>query len=395
MKVDHHISLTFKWLQFVLAAIVVMCHAQDDYARIAEPGYLTFIIPGMSPALMQTFFLISGYLFFIGRKSFGPREYLYVLRHRTRTLILPYLIWCAIAVCISDFQSIPDIITDPVKLKELFWAGHVERYTATPFRTVIQNIAYPDSLGTLWYVRDLIIMIILSPIVWLIGMVNPRISLPILLTLALLHLGIPYVGSLAPVWFSIGAVVATHRIDCVSICHRLGWKVIIPWLILAIVYGVITRDFDKHHLFHGPKSILAYTLNSILGVGAFFAMASRSLYPGKKAPAQRTATYAATRINSWLIKLAPCSFFIYVAHNLPCIDSNFYLLNSFIDDPFWQESAAFIVTVILKLTLIPLIFFVMRRYTPRGLSIITGGRSSKTFQSPSKLLTLQSESPNC
>lgn len=349
--------------------------------------------------MMQMFFLFAGYLFFIRYDSFGMKEYITSIRHKSRTLFIPYILWCTIASVLSIIQSGSFDTIDTNLITDLYWCGHGARFTVTPFGNVIPLISSPSCNGVLWFIRDLIVMFLLSPLVWLIGKLSPRITIPLLLLCALLHVGIPYIGSDAPIWFTLGAIFAIRHIDFVSFSHRHALQLISIWGVLAVIYMVMHHYFDPHHLAYGAKSILEKTLTSTIGVFAYIAIAYNCLYPKKIGNVTYFIGFCKKPINRWLILLSPTSFFLYMVHFLPGLEENFHLTSTLISNQEWEKTLDYLSTSLIKITVIPLLFFAMRRYTPRLLSILTGGRSSRTFQSPEKLLTLQSEklteSPNC
>jgi hypothetical protein len=389
-----------------MAALVTLMHSPTSPSPVAPVRFIEeFICCGLTRPLMPAFFLISGYLFFGTLQNFHPKDYLGKMARKSRTLLLPYIIWCAIfSISLIVYGDI-DPGPEPGSLIRLFWAGESSMYTVTPFGYKITDIAYPDGGGHLWFLRDLIVMMLLTPAIWFFARLNPKITIPIVSLAALTNAGIPGIGSTSVVWFTMGAIFGIHRIDFVRFSYRLGACVIIPWLLLGAVFAYMVIEYGWHHVTYGPKSIMVSTLDAYIGVFAYFAIASRCLYHLKKegratiSLSEDNAIYRANNLNKILLRLAPVSFFMYVIHPLPWIDRHIRLTDYLISNPDYKETAAFVSVAILKLTLIPLLFFAMRRYTPRLLSILTGGRSSRTFQSPEKLLTLQSEklteSPNC
>lgn len=376
MTLEPHISRTFAWLQFPMAALVTLMHSPTGPSPIVTVRFvIEFIICGITRPVIPAFFFISGYLFFNGCSTFGPGDYLRKIGRRTRTLLIPYLAWC-ILFCISmAAYGMLDLRPDAQALVKLFVAGDSEKLTVTPFGNVINNLSYPEAGGHLWFIRDLMLMMLLSPLVWLLGRLNAKITIPLVSVAALLNLGIPGVGSVAPVWFTLGGLFAIHRIDVVRICHRLGWRLIAPWLTLALLFAAMVTFFDWHHINYGPKSIMVSTLNTYIGVFAYFAIASRSLYPCKRGLSVVNDSYRANRLNTLLLTLVPVCFFMYAIHPLPQIDRYIRLSDLIVTDPDWREGAAFFTAAILKLTLIPLLFYALRHMMPRTLSLLTGGRS--------------------
>lgn len=381
---EPHISRTIAWLQFPMAALVHFNHIPSLDSPLGPVRFVEQLIyVGLAKPVMPAFFFIAGYLFFYGCDNFKPGVYLRKLSKRCRTLLLPYAIWSLIfclCMCAYGMMAFP---TDTESLFDTFVVGSYSKLSVTPFGNSFRSLPYPDAAQHLWFIRDLMLLMILSPAVWLLGRLDPRLSIPLISLAALLNAGIPGVGSDAPVWFTLGSLFAIHRIDMVRLSHRLGWKIVIPWLILTFLYTGAVHFFDYHHYTYGPKSILAGTLSAFTGVFAYFAIASRSLYPGDDTlSADRLANsqtdYRTNRFNTLMLMLLPTCFFFYAIHPLPLIDRYIRITDYFVTDPDWKESAAFFSVAILKLILIPLLFFALRRVMPRTLSLLTGGRSART-----------------
>lgn len=107
------------------------------------------------------FFIISGYLFFYKINDFSCDVYVGKLKRRIKSLLLPYIIWNLLAIAIvllksnmlSLFPSLAKENHDWLWFVSAFWNS---QYGSCP-------ILYP-----LWYVRDLIIVVILSPLIYML-----------------------------------------------------------------------------------------------------------------------------------------------------------------------------------------------------------------------------------
>ena len=112
------------------------------------------------------FFLISGYYFFYGHQ-FCKEEYFRKIIKRSRTLLLPYLIWNLLPMMNIVAGNLFSIIFRGKSTEAL------QTYFADLLNNGIWHIWWDITGGTmpydspLWYVRDLMIMCILSPIAYL------------------------------------------------------------------------------------------------------------------------------------------------------------------------------------------------------------------------------------
>ena len=88
-----HLSAAIAWLRFPLILCVVMLHC---YCTVPLPAgdhslYFDIVYPfglWLGESGVPAFFFISGFLFFVSRKSYTDR-----IKSRVYTLFYPYLLW--------------------------------------------------------------------------------------------------------------------------------------------------------------------------------------------------------------------------------------------------------------------------------------------------------------
>lgn len=105
---NDYLSKKIKFLSFFAMIGVVYCHAYNYFDRFlqsrtvlsegANPGAMLqfFIINGLVRFAVPLFFIFSGYLFFV-HFEFTWKGYLQKVLKRVRTLVVPFLIWTALA----------------------------------------------------------------------------------------------------------------------------------------------------------------------------------------------------------------------------------------------------------------------------------------------------------
>ena len=142
---------------------------------------------------------------------------------------------------------------------------------------------------------------------------------------------------------------------------------------MCLVFGWMVWSFDLNHLLNGPLSTLFRDCTALIGVFALFALASYAL------SYKRLDSF-----NRLLLFLSPTAFFIYVVHPLPVIELLGHVTDFLITDPRLQLTVAFFWFIAVRLTLIPAIYFLMLRFCPKTLGLITGRRTSRIFTSSSR-----------
>lgn len=107
---------------------------------------------------VPTFFFISGYLFF--RSGLLTREtYSYKIKRRWHSLIVPYLIWNTVALVTLLIKTLP-------LLSDIFpqYSGFYHSLLNIPLGYVdLLDTGYPYDFA-LWFVRNLIILVLVSPL---------------------------------------------------------------------------------------------------------------------------------------------------------------------------------------------------------------------------------------
>ena len=100
------------------------------------------------------FFMISGFLFF---RNFHLSELIGKWKRRIRTILIPYFVWCSIyyLYCVG-YTNLP-IINRIVHSSQIDFS-------------VVEWIKWlwPNSYYTLWFLKALIILIVLTPVEWLV-----------------------------------------------------------------------------------------------------------------------------------------------------------------------------------------------------------------------------------
>ena len=165
-------------LRFPLAVFVVFIHVEGRYfhfGSISTGSYLIthFISNIICKVAVPTFFFISGFLFFLNIEVFSREIYRKKLRKRIKSLLIPYIIWNTIAFVIymlaqyygfnsffTKFTLTDNIISNIVKIY-----GYTSNWSGTSIISIPFTFRTPID-GPLWFVRDLIILSILTPYIY-------------------------------------------------------------------------------------------------------------------------------------------------------------------------------------------------------------------------------------
>lgn len=205
---NKHNTLKLKILSFILIIMVVFLHSYSISSvnsiseKLATRGYNSFLQHFLSEEITRIavplFFLISGFLFFFNLKG-TKEEFLVKFKKRIKSLLVPYLFWSSIWILIYFcFQSFPQT--------QAFFAGKpVRNFTIFEFLNTLFINPIPFQL---WFLRDLMILVLISPLIYLL--IKNFKYLPFLILLVGWYLNVNYyfVVNEALLFFTAGASIS-------------------------------------------------------------------------------------------------------------------------------------------------------------------------------------------
>ena len=227
---------TIAWLRAFLSMFVVAIHVfeygeimtalkmqpydgAENLKTFFESGYRAF-----TACAVPAFFLISGYLFFRGN-DFSFTTYIDKLKRRSTSLLVPFAIFHLLALSIwLGFAKIG--IPQAVNLFSDFqWYDYF-------------GLGNKQLNNPLWFIHDLIIVVIASPI---IHFFVKKIGLAFLVVAGTFLLmsqakGVEFLGGVGIFWFSLGAFISINKIDFLqNIKHLNKWLLLSLWIFAAIL----------------------------------------------------------------------------------------------------------------------------------------------------------------
>ena len=233
-NIDKSTSQVLNLLRLPLAFLIVAGHANTlkfplhsidgaiieyDYSVIMYPIHLISQIL-FAPAV-PLFFMISGFLFFMGLPQYNWNIYKQKMIRRAKTLFLPYMIW-------NIIYLIPIIAASIVKHKgyDAWYFVQCMWFCPNQAERIPMMALTTPADPPLWFIRDLIVCMVLSPLVYFL------IKRTWLLVFVLIVLFIPWIGDIQVqypfpgisipsfMFFSIGAAVAFYNVDIRKLFDR-------------------------------------------------------------------------------------------------------------------------------------------------------------------------------
>lgn len=338
-------------LRFPLIIGIVLMHANIHIGNSSFPIYESvyyLIAQIIARVAVPMFFLFSGFLF-LATHEFTLKLYGIKLKKRIRTLLIPYIFWNAIPLLYAIFLQLTSnshIEIDPKTLFATFWNIHKEPIPAST------TPSYP-SVIQFWYIRDLMIVMILSPIIHYF-IKQFKVLVPIILAfLWIFNIWYHLTGFsiTALFFFSLGFYLSQHNHNFMEMLKPHTY-------ILGAIYAIsmipifIQKDIEWNAL---------RRINILIGMMFLISLTTRLI-------SSRTWQPKTLLTNS--------SFFIFAYHTIAfqfmlLIIKKFIPLQSITDIQlvllYFTWSAT---TVIFGV----IIYYLLHKMYPKGLLLITGGR---------------------
>jgi surface polysaccharide O-acyltransferase-like enzyme len=356
--IDSSLSAKISTISFSMVFFVVIIHSKTN-TLVETKGDLTIanqinsfiqstISEGFARAAVPLYFAISGFLFFQGY-VWQPAFFRKKFAGRLTSLVVPYLVWSGFWIlAYYSLQSFPQ--TRP--------------YCQT---TIIRGMAPGEVIWTWlldpipvqnWYIRDLILICWLTP---LLGPLLQKAPVPILLLFIVLwFLNVNFLPNVTVklkllnpeglLFFSAGGVLALH-----GLVSRIKMPIFVPilWVVLCVVQALAARSPSL-----GSWAYPIGRLVILVGVWSVWGLYDRIG-------------------DDWPWSLAIRSFstygiFIFFAH-VPLITFINKRLLSLVRSP-WMYLATYFLGFLLTVVLCLIMGILLKRIVPWFYSLLTGGR---------------------
>lgn len=362
-------SETIKFLRFPLIVGVVMSHAKlsdiniggisnIDGSTMCLFNYISYLISDILARIPQPmFFFFSGLLFFRNVSSFNRNIYLQKLSRRVHSLLIPYVVWNLLIVLL--YLAVQLIVPELL-------SGHnktVADYSATDWLWAFWDTSKINSQAfegmpinyPLWFVRDLMVTVLFTPLLYLL---IKKLKIVFLCVLGIMWLfnfsvGITGFSFAAFFFFSLGAYFTIYKRNFIDIITPLTTPIVIFYVAIAVTQLYFSTFGDD-------RIIYLQNAGRFVGMAAVFGITSRYVAKG--------ARIENPTVNS-------CSFFLYAFHSMPLLFISHLLLK--IVQPQGSLSALLVYFASPAITIAAgiLLYSFVKRYVPHNVAkLFTGGR---------------------
>ena len=302
---------------------------------------------GISGVANPLFYFTSGYLFFLSINNI--KDCFFKIKKRIRTLLIPYILVNSIAFLmyagLDAVSRTSPSLYNVVNFHILNWFSH-------GVGKILYNIYWMPVAFQLWFVRDMLIFVILSPFIYIVLKTLSANKYLTIITLTLLST-VYFTTSIHVLWMAIGGIISLSGIVDITKSEMTKARTTIMYVSIIVFIGFVVIN-----------SIGIYELK--FGYALFGVIAAWLLYD--KIVKGRTLLQ-----NIKLAQACSYSFFIYLIHEPTLI------IFKKIPLIIWGNNET---TLIISFIIIPIIFVtitiiigkILKKHIPNAYSILTGGR---------------------
>lgn len=331
-------------LRFPLMLGVVLIHCRMDGVNVSVFESIQKILSVHFPSpCVPLFFFFSGYLFFlrVNEEHFTMRDYAEKLRKRVRSIFIPYIFWNAVVLGYFAFMHklTPSLINPEncniYQYSVLDWIRSFWDYPGG------QPICYQ-----FWFLRDLIIGFVFSPLFYYVIKYTKWYVVAILLILYIYNSQLfPYQVMITFICW--GAYFSILQYDFVEFSMRFGRLSLIIF-IACLIYSQLDVPFYGRGL------------ETISGMVAFLWAATVFVSAGYK--------FTSFLFNS--------SFFVYAFHGFPIVVLKNVLLKVLHPETLLMSLICYFTCFVIMIALSLISYSFLKTVLPKFTAVITGGRSS-------------------
>lgn len=235
--ISEDISERITTLRFLLIIFVVFIHANltvDEalnyyHYDFIQPKWIevfkNFICGTLGGSAVPLFFLFASYLQFSKNDT-----YLVLLKKKALSLLIPYILWTIITIILY-------FISQAIPQTSVFFQNPINIIRNWKFVDYLKAFTYHPLVYQFWFLRDLMILIILSPLIKFFCSKFPGTMIIIGSVFAIKGIPVFFTNSTALFFYMAGYFFATYKISFFNIADKIK----IPEYIFVIA---LTIPFD-------------------------------------------------------------------------------------------------------------------------------------------------------
>jgi len=356
---DANLSKKFKILSFVSIIMIVYLHSYNltinffnDTRIIAQFDVNSFVqefvTNGITRIAVPLFFLISGYLFFNNfkptLKNFGSKY-----KKRLFSLVLPFLFW-------SVWGLLFVYILQLMPISRIFFANELIRNYS--FKKILAAIFLNPIPHQLWFIRELIKFVIISPIIYFCVSRFSYYLIFAFIAFWLCNFNLVFTGCMVLLFYMTGAYFAIKEVDLNSYDGKYTELVRALPVMWAIILFIMTY----------------LNLNGLSDLSSSYKLSEVSIIVGLLTV---WFNYDIFTRNKWveekIVYLSSYTFFIFAFHE-PLLTIFKKIVLRFLGISAFANLFAYLFVPIVTIIFSIEIGVLLEKYATRFYEFITGGR---------------------
>ena len=341
-------SVTISWVRFPLIFLIIMLHCYSVQRLEGEHELYFKVIYPFALWLGETgvpgFFFISGYLFFLSKKKYTDK-----LRSRFHTLFIPYILWNLLFLLLYVLAYTLGYPQD-INGKNIVDYSFIDNLRLFWDRGSYDSGNFVPLLCPLWYIRNLMIMSIISPLLYYI---IKYIRVVFLIIVAVWWMTTPHNAFIPQtiLFFSLGAYFAILDINPLEVADKKRWGVLTLFAAFAI------GDILSHVYIGTPVNLQIHRLSLIFNIPALLLLGDWCVRHGYT--------------NKWLPNAA---FIVFCVHYPIVVALRKFCIAQYSSASDIVHILLYFSCVIISTVLSLSIYQILNKYFPKVKNILSGNR---------------------
>lgn len=342
------LSVAISWLRFPLIFMIIMLHC---YSVVRLNGARAFYFESIYPFslwLGETgvpgFFFISGYLFYLNKKSYKQK-----LKTRFHTLFIPYILWNSIILAL---YLIAFAAGRPQEINH----NSIANYTFTDYirlywdRGSYDNGNFVPLLCPFWYIRNLLIMSILSPLFYYIIKYGRELFI---LIVSILWMNTYHNAFILQtlLFFSLGAYFSIININPLEVTVRNKKTTLTLFTLFAFA------DIAMHTIYSTQVNLQIHRLSLIFNIPVLLLLADFCVAKG----------YSRSILTN-------SSFIVFAVHYPIVVILRKYCATQFSEASDSTHVILYFICIIIATIVSLLIYCILEKFSPKLKNILSGNR---------------------
>ena len=311
--------------------------------------YLSTALTLTTRTAVPLFFIISGYLFFINYKNTFI-DYKKHLKTRAKHLLQPIIIWTTLYLLLYYIaQKIPYTASlfsgNNLLIEDYKWKDFISAYSGL-FNTSM-------FVGQFWFLRNLFIMCVFSPLLWYSYKYTKHYSLYVIGGIWFFHkslnINIYIIDTIF--FFTLGAWCALGSYDIENFIKTKA-KWFYPLFLISLIIATLYQGYPYHHYY--------YLINILLGILCVSHICLTIIEKGK---------------GELLIRLSAGSYFCFLLHMQIQMFLKRGLYKLLKPDSSFSMILLYFLIPSFIIVICYLLFYYLNKFHPTLLAIITGGNT--------------------